>query len=134
MFISASRAENQKVFYPNGKLFQEIDFTDGKDWKIYDSSGILTHRQKYDSSGNFVEETFYDQEGNVIQNGTWKGFNIDGKLSRVVTLKDGKIDGEDLHYDEQGRANWKKVYKDGNLKLEQTFDKDGNVKYSKEAD
>ena len=131
LFINPSHAETQKVFYPNGKLFQEIDYIDGKDWKIYDSNGVLMQRKKYDLQGNLVEERFYDSQGNIIQNGDWKGHNIHGQVSRTITLKDGKIDGEDLRYDEQGKVNWKRVYKDGNLVLEQTFDKDGNLKYSK---
>jgi len=131
LFISPSYAETQKVFYPNGRLFQEIDYINGKDWKVYDVNGMLTIMKKYDVAGNLVEEKFYDQQGAIIQNGDWKGYDINGKLARTITLKDGKIDGEDLRYDDQGKVNWKKVYKDGNLILEQTFDKDGNLKYSK---
>ena len=90
-----------KSFYPNGNLWSETTYKDGKPdgW-----------RKEYYENGNLqFETTFKDGK----QEGLSKGYYPNGNLEGEGTFKDGKPEGL-----------WKEYYENGNLKDEITF-KDG---------
>ena len=81
-----------REFYPNGKLFVEGKFSNGRqdgEWTFYFENGQLNRKATY-------------KDGQP--DGAWDVFRADGTLVGQAQFRNGQRDGEWITYDETGRS------------------------------
>ena len=106
-----------KMFYPNGNLWGEITFKDGK------AEGLS---KDYYPNGNLESEGTY-KDGKP--DGLWKKYYENGNLKDETTYKDGKEEGLVKGYYPNGNLWGEATYKDGKPEgLVKEYYENGNLR------
>ncbi len=110
-----------KGYYSNkGNLKSEGTIKDNK------LEGTWTY---YLEDGNTIKQTI--DYANSLFNGFRKDYYETGELQALISLKDGKKDGQAIYYYKNGEVKESKIYKEGieNGRLFKYFE-DGSIQYS----
>jgi antitoxin component YwqK of YwqJK toxin-antitoxin module len=112
---SKSREGSTKWYHPNGKLYREMLFVNGK------LNGLVT---EYFETGRLKESIPFTDDN---KNGTAKYYSPTGRLEREITYKNGKKNGICRQYNDDGKLAVEEMYSDDVLKSRKSFDRDGKL-------
>ncbi len=99
--VLRNRVGKWVYYFPNGKLFSEELYKNGK------LEGIV---KNYYRSGKLLEKTHYK---NGKKNGSSKQYSDEGILIEEVYYKEDVLDGEAKYFELNGKLRERGVYKEG---------------------
>jgi antitoxin component YwqK of YwqJK toxin-antitoxin module len=113
--ILRNRVGKWTYYFPNGKLFSEEFYENGK------LEGVV---KNYYKNGKVLEETSYQ---NGMKNGASKKYSDSGVLIEEVTFKDNVLNGEAKYYELNGNLREKGMYRGGKRYGKWEFYLDGEI-------
>lgn len=108
-----------KTFYSNEKIKSEAQYLDDKlngFYKEYSEDGTLTKNEKYKNGEPVVEKQ------NTAKLELERNFYPNGKLKSIVNVIEGKKEGTEKFFDENGKVTSAKLYQDNKLAGEGMMD------------
>jgi antitoxin component YwqK of YwqJK toxin-antitoxin module len=84
-------------YYSDGQIESEENYVDGK----RDAKQVEVYNGE-DEDGSLIEYQFYRNGNELIKHGYYKEYHENGKVSWEKNYVDGKLDGKDAEYDEEG--------------------------------
>ncbi|TPN87425.1 toxin-antitoxin system YwqK family antitoxin [Aquimarina algicola] len=122
---------NYEYFFENGKIEEEYTLSDntkiGLHKKFYDNGQLkelTTYKndgskygpyKKYYETGNIRTDGFFKNlpDGDTFVDGDFTYYRENGTLERQETIRNGKLEGYVIEYDNKGKEQKKYLYKNG---------------------
>ena len=116
LYAGDKKEGNTVLYYPNGKVKQEIHNENGKKEGLsreYDIDGNLITLYEYRNDNLVSRERINRRDGNNLRQGTWKEFYPGGGIKTDMNYIDDLLHGYYKSYDERGRIVSSLLYNNG---------------------
>ncbi|MEZ5046627.1 MAG: hypothetical protein R2831_06510 [Chitinophagaceae bacterium] len=143
-YAMLSKEGMETLYYPNGKIFQQINFHLGnlsghwiqfkKDGKnIAEKRNYLT-KEEYSCTLYDEKNDFVDEEGVMLKeqkHGLWKKYHYKSQaIKSTIFYQHGQRHGEAIEYFTSGKIKRKEIYQYGKMTKGALYDEEGNkLKY-----
>lgn len=120
------------LWYENGTISNQGYYKSGKkqgEWKTWDSTGKLIEDITFINDTLFFKN-YWDKDGKQIiinGNGVYKSYYENGQLSTSGEVKNGQRYGKWINWYENGQKSTISIYKDNDVLVKQTWDRNGKV-------
>ena len=144
LFAADRKEGNGYIYFPDGKVQQNIRYSDGKKQglsKEYDREGNIITLMEYNNDFLISREKINRTDSKGLKQGDWKDFYPNGEIKSEMTYIDNMLNGYYKEYDNRGKLVLTMLYDNGtivknkvedqpDIEIVTKHDQDGRLIYS----